>query len=252
MLQFTYFEYFFLVVAGVVASIIDTIVGSGGIVVVPALLAMGVSPLVALGTNKLQEPAGQLVATLRFIRTGELHWKIIFSVGVCSLMGASCGAILVQLIHNDILDKIIPLFLMLVLIYSVFSDKLFTEHDNKKLNLFSFSLVFGLFIGFYNGFFGPGTGLLFTAALISFFAMDLRLATMYAKPANLCCNVISLIWFVKNGNVHYFAALALMFGGVLGSIIGAHLVIKKGAPLIKPIFIAILFLLTMHLFWEVI
>lgn len=246
----TIFIYGLLTLTGIVAGIVDTIAGSGGIITVPVLLAVGLSPVYALGTNKLQESVGQIVATRHFMKTGGIQLQPIITVGVSTIMGASFGAILVQLIHEDLLQKIIPILLMAILIYSIFSKRLFTGQDTPRMALVPFALVFGLGIGFYNGFFGPGTGSLWTAAFLYFMAMSMTQATMYAKPANLSCNLIALIWFVMSRHVLYGAAIALMTGQVIGAHIGAKLVINKGSQLIKPFFIVVVTLLTADLLYK--
>jgi len=236
------------VLTGTIAAIVDCIAGSGGLITVPVLLVMGVSPIYALGTNKLQEPVGQIIATRRFFRTGELSWAFIATIAACSVVGVSLGVVLVQSLHEALLQKILPILLMLIIIYSISSKGLLSSQLHSKLTITSFSFIFGFGVGFYNGFFGPGTGLLWTAAFIYFLAMDVRLATMYAKPANLCCNMIALVWFLLHGTVLYKAAGALMIGGVAGSCVGSHLVIKKGKRVVKPFFIVMTLLLTTDLF----
>jgi len=247
MLHYSFIEYIYLFLSGIVASTIDSIAGSGGIITVPVLLSIGAPPIVALGTNKLQEPIGQFIATWRFIKTGELRWKLIIYICGFSIAGVSAGVLSVQLIHSGYLQRLLPILLMLALIYIVFSRKLFVYQTKPKMPFILFSIIFGSSIGFYNGFFGPGTGLLWTTSFIYFLSMNLRLATMYAKPANLCCNIIALVWFIIAGHVLYKAAFVLGLGGIVGSLIGAKVVIEKGTRLIKPVFIVMMLLLTTNL-----
>ena len=244
------FVYGLLGLTGIAAGVVDTIAGSGGIITIPVLLMMGVSPLYALGTNKLQEPIGQIVATRRFLRTGEIQLQPIIIVTIFSILGASMGAFLVQIIRNDWLQKIAPILLTLILLYSILSCQLFAKQNKQRMTFIPFAFVFGLCIGFYNGFFGPGTGSLWADAFLYFLAMNVKQATMYAKPANLSCNLIALIWFVMSHHVLYGVAVALMLGQGIGAHIGAKLVIENGNQLVKPFFIIVIMLLTLDLLYK--
>ena len=141
MLHFSFAEYIYLFLSGIAAAIIDAVAGSGGIVTVPVLLSIGAPPIFALGTNKLQEPIGQLVATWRFIKTRELSWSLIVTICGYSIVGISAGVLSVQLIHNIYLQKLLPILLMLVLIYIVCSRKLFAHQNKPKIPIVLFAVI---------------------------------------------------------------------------------------------------------------
>lgn len=221
--------------------------GGGGIVTLPVMLSVGIPPLSALGTNRMQGAIGELVATRHFIRSGELDWRILLPVGLFALIGASCGTITVQLVHVAVLRKVIPILLLAAVVYSIFSGRLFIEQTKPRLSVLAFALLCGLCLGFYNGFFGPGVGSFWVVAFLFFMAMDLRRASMHAKPVNLVGNIVSFSWFASQGHVYYVAALALGAGQVVGASIGARLVIYKGAKFIKPVFITVVILIVVQL-----
>lgn len=236
---------------GAAAGMIDSIAGSGGILTVPALLALGISPVYALGTNKLQESIGQIVATYYFHHSHELHFRIIVITAIFTAIGAGIGATVVQTVHADLLKKIIPALIMLVLVYHIFSGKLFSEHVSARLSLMTFALLFGVGIGFYSGFFGPGTGSLCAALFLFFLSMNMKQATMHAKPINLMCNLVALIWFVIQRHVLFSLAISMSMGQIVGASLGAQWVITKGDFFVKRFFMIIVILLAMSLLYRV-
>ncbi len=154
--SWTVFTILFFV--GLGAGIVDTIAGGGGLITVPALLLAGLPPAMALGTNRLQSIPGELTATIRFMQGGELKLKKLGVGFLCAAVGSSIGTILIQIIHPTHLRQIIAVFMFVILIYTVFSPKIARISNQPKMSLTLFNLIFGLLIGFYNGFFGPGTG----------------------------------------------------------------------------------------------
>ena len=204
--------YILLGFTGIVGGLVDSIAGGGGVVTLPVMLSLGIPPLLALGTNRMQGAIGELVATRQFIKSGELNYRILWRVALFTVIGASLGTIAVQLVQVTILHKIIPVLLLVVVLYSIFSGRLFVQQGKPRMPVAIFALLCGLCLGFYNGFFGPGVGSFWVAAFLFFLAMDLRQASMHAKPINLVGNVISLIWFASQGHVFYTAALALGAG----------------------------------------
>lgn len=235
---------------GIAAGIIDSVAGSGGMLTVPALLALGIPPVYALGTNKLQESVGQIVATHRFYRSGELQFRIIMITAIFTAIGASIGATVVQMVHADLLRKIIPALIMLVLVYHILSGKFFSERVSARLTLIAFALLFGIGIGFYSGFFGPGTGSLCAALFLFFLSMNMKQATMHAKPINLICNLVALIWFVIQRHVLFSLVIPMSAGQIVGASLGAQWVIKKGDFFVKRFFMIIVILLTMILLYQ--
>ncbi|MDF1759837.1 MAG: TSUP family transporter [Coxiellaceae bacterium] len=233
---------------GLIAGIIDTLAGGGGLICVPALLSAGLSPAVTLGTNKLQSCVGELNATLHFLRKKKIDLKQMVMALIITAISATTGAICIQLIHPDILGKLLPFLLLVVLIYTIFSPKAREVDGKAKLSWRHFSLIFGVLIGFYNGFFGPPTGSLWMFSLMFFAGMNIVNATMHTKPLNFIGNVTSVIPFILVGNINYPAAIAMAIGQLIGSHIGAGLVIHRGHRLIKPFYIIMVSIMLIDVF----
>lgn len=228
-----------LFLTGLIASTVDAIAGGGGLISVPVLLGIGVPPQIALGTNKFQSSIGTAVATFSYHQHGLFTFKTIYKGLFFGLIGAVSGAVLAQVLDNSVLSKIIPVLLFAILLYSLGTPKLGHLDRESRMNEYSFYIIFGFALGFYDGFFGPGTGSLWLFSLTYFLGYNLTKATAYTKVFNLKSNVIALICFMIGSNVDYRYGLCMAAGQVIGGRLGAHLAIKKGARLIRPIFITV-------------
>lgn len=243
--HFHILTYALLVLGGAVAGVIDSIAGGGGLIAVPVLLMAGLSPAATLGTNRLQSIFGELTASLHYYRSGHMQLKRMWPVFIFTGLGAAVGSLLVQAITPRLLNQIIPILLLLVLIYKIFSGNLFKK-PICVLPVFKFAVVCGTLIGFYNGFFGPGTGSFWIAAYIAFMGMSLQQAAINAKPANTVGNIVSVICFAAFLNINLAAAVAMSVGQIFGASLGARLVITRGDRVIKPIFIVVILLITLE------
>ena len=231
------FKIIILGIIAIIAAIVDTLAGGGGLITLPTLLMVGLPPGIALGTNKLQACVGELNASIHFVNHGKIKFKELATGVTFTTIGAIAGTILVQHIHPDSLNKIIPFLLLVVLGYSFFSGKLVPEKTKPKMSLFFFYLIFGLLLGFYCGFLGPGTGSFWVVVFMFFVSFDLKKATLYTKPLNFTADFVSLICFMLVGAINYKIALVMAVGQIIGSYIGAKLVIYRGSNIIRPVFL---------------
>ncbi len=230
------------------AGIIDTIAGGGGLITLPALLLAGVPPAFALGTNKLQAAIGEFNASVRFMRHGKIRITMIWQGLLYAVIGSICGAIIVNYMHPHILNKLIPFLTLLVLIYIIFSKRLLKIREKFLISRTTFYCCAGLVIGFYNGFFGPATGSFWIFALMFFLGFDIKKASLYGKPLNFAGNLASVFYFMFINLINYKIAFIMATGQLIGSYIGSNLVIKNDSEFIRPIFIAVVFILTVSLF----
>lgn len=239
-----------LFMTGLVAGTVDAIAGGGGLISLPMLLGVGVPPHVALGTNKLQTSFGTSIATFNYYRRGLFSLKTIYKGLIFGFIGAVLGAYLGQTISSDILKKIIPALLFIILIYTLYSPNLGHEDKAPCLNEFIFYTLFGFALGFYDGFFGPGTGSFWVFLLTYFLGYNLTKATAYTKVFNLKSNIIATVCFAYGQNIDYRIALCMAAGQLIGGQLGAHLAIKNGATLIRPIFISVVSLTIISLIYK--
>jgi len=224
---------------GLLAGFIDSIAGGGGLISLPALLSVGIPPQIALGTNKLQGTFGALTAAINFTRYGKVDLKeCVFGI-VTTLIGAATGAVMIQKMDPSFLNRLVPVLLLLVLVYTIFYKSNEVNDRPAKMPQALFFLIFGLTLGFYDGFFGPGTGSFWTAALMMLMGYNMTKSVGITRVMNFTSNVVALTLFVSGGNVYFKVGLIMALGQIIGSRYGSGLAIKKGTRFIRPIFIAV-------------
>jgi uncharacterized membrane protein YfcA len=243
--------YALLFFAGLAGGFIDAIAGGGGLITVPALLTAGLPPWLALGTNKLQASCGTLLAVIRYGRAGLLKTPGLWLAVACAFFASMGGVkVAVGVLGKEQLKQLIPWLLAGVAVYTACNRHFGIRLGRQRMQPLVFAVLFGVLLGFYDGFFGPGTGSFWTLALVSLLGMELRGATGYTKAANLASNAGSLFVFIPLGQVHYPVAGVMIAGQLIGARFGSGLVITKGAGLIRPVFLGVVFLLTLKLMWD--
>lgn len=231
-----------LFVAGLFAGAVDAIAGGGGLISIPVLLSIGLPPHMAFGTNKLQGAIGTCVATKRYWREGWVSFKSIYQGLLAGFIGACVGAVANQWLSSKLLLSLAPVLLMVTFLYTVFSPHLGRDDIEPKLKSWIFYSVFGFVLGFYDGFFGPGTGAFWVFLLMFFLGFNLLKATAYTKVLNLNSNLIALVCFAMDSHVNYKIGLCMAAGQVIGGWLGAGLAIRNGVRLIRPLFLVVVFL----------
>lgn len=236
-----------LFASGLVSGFVDSIAGGGGLISLPVLLSVGVPPQLALGTNKLQGSFGTFSSAFNYIRKGKADLKQSFVGIVFTLLGAMLGAWVIQQLNPAFLKPAIPILLAVVFVYTLFTRQLgfAARHSLMPKNLFF--ILFGLALGFYDGFFGPGTGSFWTAALLILLGYDMTGAAGTTRVMNFTSNLVALIVFISGGNVLYSAGLCMAAGQVIGARMGSNMAISKGAGFIRPVFLTVVFLTIVRL-----
>jgi len=234
----------FLIIAGFIAAFIDSVVGGGGLISIPALLFTGLPPSTALATNKLASSMGSLTSTLAFIKAGKINFKLVIKLFPLTIIGAISGAYVVHFVSSEILKPLILVLLIIVAIYTILKKDWGKEAVYKGLNWKKATIfIFAIFaIGFYDGFLGPGTGsfLLFAFLMIGF---DFVQAAGNAKILNFGSNIAALIIFLAMGSVNFSYGIPMGLAMIAGALIGTKFAIKKGASYVRLLFIFVTILL---------
>lgn len=236
-----------LFLAGGVGGFIDSIAGGGGLITVPALLAAGLPPQLALGTNKAQSSVGTIVSVTRYARAGLIDWPQVRGATLISFLSSAFGAWAVTLISNELLRTVVPWLLLVIVAYVAVSPKLGEHGGPSRLSAGLFGLIFGTTLGFYDGFFGPGTGAFWTIATVTLLGLELRRATAYTKSVNLASNLGSLVVFACKGAVLLPVAGVMVAGQLIGTYLGSGLVLTRGAPLIRRVFLIVVLAIILRL-----
>ena len=225
--------------AGLLAGFVDSIAGGGGIISLPALLAAGLPPHLALGTNKLQGTFGSMTAALNYARKGLVDLREV-PVGVLfTALGALAGTLTVQVLAAGFLRHVILFLLAGVFLYTLFSPNLGRLDRRPVFTAVLFFGCAGLLLGFYDGFFGPGTGSFWTISLVTLLGLNLKKATAHTKIFNFTSNLVALAAFFAGGHVILSAGLLMGMGQMLGAFLGSRLVIQRGTGFVRVFFLVV-------------
>lgn len=240
----------FLIVCPLVflAGFVDAIGGGGGLISLPAYLLAGVPIHQAIATNKLSSACGTALATGRFIKKGLVNWCLAIPTILLAMLGSSLGANASLAMEEGIMEQIL-IFVLPVSAFIVLNPRLFRDHEDAELKLdaktWITALISSLVVGFYDGFYGPGTGTFLIIAFTVFAGLSLRSANAQAKVINLTTNITSLTIFLLNGQVIFLLGIAAAVCNMAGGYLGAGLAISKGSRITRPVIILVLVLLLM-------
>ncbi len=224
---------------GLLAGFVDAIAGGGGLIAVPALLAAGLPPVTAFGTNKVQSVVGTIIAAITYWRGGFVSLRALRLAIPLTFAGAFLGALAVKSIDTSILSYAVPVALILIAVYFALSPRLTDQDSHARLNFAVFAPVMGFVIGFYDGGLGPGTGSFMTMGFVTLFGLGLTRAAGHTKVLNMISNLGALALFIPTGDVVWPVAAIMIAGQVVGGYLGARTGIRFGARLIRPLVVVI-------------
>jgi uncharacterized membrane protein YfcA len=236
--------------AGLVAGTVDAIAGGGGLIALPTLLSAGLPVPLALGTSKLGAVFGSGSATWSFVQRGLVRPRACVPGILLTALGALAGAFAVRGLDPELLARVIPWLLAVIVIYMMFRPKLGETSRRHRMEPPVFYLLFGLGFGFYDGFFGPGVGSFWTVAFIMLLGYDFLQAAAHTKLMNFTSNAAALVLFAGTGSVLLAPGLVMGAGQLLGGRLGAHLAVTRGARFIRPIFLVMAGLTVLKLFCQ--
>lgn len=232
------------------SGFIDAIAGGGGLITIPALIAVGIPEHVALATNKLQATFGSFTAAANFTHKKMVDFNSLWSGIIWTFVGAVCGTWSVLLLDATVIKYLIPICLVAILIYTIFSPNLGEIDKEKRMSESLFYTIFGLSIGFYDGFIGPGTGSFWMFAFASLLGLNLKTAVANTKILNFTSNIVSLAVFIGGGEILWILGIVMGFGQMIGAYFGSHMVIKKEIKFIKIIFLSVVSLTIIKLIYD--
>jgi len=247
--QLALWQYPVLFGAALVAGCVDAVAGGGGLIALPALLSVGMPVPLALGTNKFQSTFGSVTASWHFARRGLVDLRTCRTGIALTLAGALAGAFTVQQIDSHFLGHLVPWLLAAILVYTLLRPAIGLEDHPPRMRESTFYVVFGLGLGFYDGFFGPGTGSFWAIGFVLLLGHNFTKATGLTKVMNATSNLAALALFALGGLVEPRAGLVMAAGQFLGARLGAGLVVTRGAKFIRPVFLTMVTLTLARLLW---
>ena len=237
--------YVILFIAAFLASLIDSIAGGGGLLTTPAMLLVGISPLNTLATNKFQSCFGTFTSTYNYYKNGLLTEPRRFLYFFLSFGGSMVGTFLVSRISNELLESIIPILLISAAVFFILNRGPSTSNKSSSL-IFIFNVIVVL-IGFYDGFFGPGTGSFFVLAFVIIKGISIMEATAITKLLNFASNFAAFIIFALKGYVIWELGLIMAVAQIGGANLGSRFAITNGEKVVRPVLVIVSILLSIRI-----
>ena len=233
--------------ASLFAGFVDSIVGGGGLILTPMLFAVfpTTHPATLFGVNKSASIWGTAAATAQYAQRVTMPWHALLPAAALAFAGSMAGAWTVTVISPGFLRKALPLVLLALLIYTLARKDLGRHHTPRftaRGEAWAASTL-GLVIGFYDGFFGPGTGSFFVFLFVRWLGYDFLHASASAKLLNCATNIAAISLFAFKGHVWWHYAVTLAIANVVGSMAGTHMALKHGTGFVRWIFIFVVSIL---------
>lgn len=240
--------------ASLAAGFVDAVVGGGGLVLVPALFSVypTAAPATLFGTNKGGAIWGTAIASWQYARRVELPWAALLPAMAAALAGSAAGAWAVTQVPPDGLRRALPFVLLAVLVYTLARKDLGRHHAPRHAGRAQalIASAVGAVVGFYDGFFGPGTGSFFVFLFVRLLGFDFLHASASAKLLNTATNLAALVLFAVKGHVWWHLALVMAVANVAGSLLGTRLALKHGAGFVRGMFIVVVGALILKTGWD--
>jgi uncharacterized membrane protein YfcA len=240
---FSMFDVVLLAAAAFLAGLVDEVVGGGGLIQIPALFGVYPRQLPAtlIGTNKLAAVFGTAVAAVKYARRVRVAWNTAAPAAVAAFAFSFAGAWTMTRVPGDVVRALLPLILVAVAVYTFKKKDFGTVHAPRHTGAVerALALLAGGAIGFYDGFFGPGTGSFLIFLFVRFFGFDFLSASAAAKIVNVACNVSALLWFGYSGHLIWQLGALMAVCQVGGSLLGTRLALKHGSGFVRKLFLVV-------------
>ena len=237
-----------LAVAAFFAGAMDAIGGGGGLIMVPALLAAGLPPHLALGTNKGQSMFGSLAAAVRYARAGLVDGRAARATFPAAFLGALGGSALVLIVRPEVLRPLVLLLLIAAaILFTLVRPQPRGDSRVSRGRVLPVAGLIALCVGLYDGFFGPGAGTFYIAGFVGLLGLSMARASADAKVANFASNVAAAAIFAHRGVIVWAIALPLALGQILGGFVGAHLAVRRGDRFVRAVVLAVVLALVLKI-----
>ena len=242
-----------VLIAAFGAGLIDAMVGGGGLIQLPALFAFypQASPPTLLGTSKLAGIFGTSSAVWRYAQRVRIPWRALFPLALLVLLASWSGAMLATRVRPEVFRPLVPIMLVAVLVYTLWRKNLGADHTPRDFagrHHWIGAAAIGS-IGFYDGFFGPGTGSFLMLVFVRCYGYDFLNASASARVLNVAANGAALIYFTSRGFVLWHIGAAMATCNIAGSLLGARLALRGGSVLVRKVFIVVVSLLIARTAW---
>ena len=247
-------ELLILIPLAFIAGAINAAIGGGGLIILPGLFSVlpRELPAALMGTDKLSAIFGHLSSLRQYARHIRIPWRLLLPASGAAFCGAYAGASVVYLLPVTLMRPIVMVMLVLMLVYTWFRPHFGhqdTAREPSRRDLIS-GVALGALIGFYDGFFGPGTGSFLVFLFVRFFHFDFLRASACAKIVNFSTNLAALAFFVPAGTVLYSFGIPMGIAGACGAVVGTRLALKGGNRWIRRLFLILALIMLIKMLWE--
>lgn len=248
-------ELYLLCLFAFLAGFIDSIVGGGGLVQVPAFFVFYPTLSVPniIGTNRLASAVGTSVAAWNYARSVPIPWKTVLYAGASAAVFSYLGATVQSLLPSSVLKPVILVLIVAIAVHT-YRKKNFGHSEHFRVapeRLGWWAAGIGAVLGFYNGFVGPGTGSLLVFGFVSVIGYSFLSASAISKVVNVIADVSSLIFFLANKYVLFHLALPMMVCNVAGSYLGSRMAVLRGNAFIRKVFLVVVTGIVLRFAWDV-
>lgn len=232
-----------LAIAAFGAGLVDAVVGGGGLIQIPALLAAypQAAPATLFGTNKIASIVGTSSAALQYARKVKIPWDVALPGGVAALLGAWAGASAVVYAPVELLRYLIVVLLIMVATYTFIKKDFGAQYNEiaEPRRRATRAMLIGSTIGFYDGFFGPGTGSFLIFLLVRAIGMDFLRASVTAKIINVATNLSALVYFARSVELLWLLGASMAIANLSGAVIGSRMALKHGSGFVRRVFLIV-------------
>lgn len=248
-------EIYLLCFFAFLSGFIDSIVGGGGLVQVPAFFVLypQLSVPNIISTNRLASAAGTAVAAWNYSRVVKIPWKTVLFAGVSASICSYLGASVQSMLPSAVLKPVILLLIVAIAVHS-YRKKELGQHESFRVSekrLPYWAAGIGAVLGFYNGFVGPGTGSLLVFAFVSVIGYSFLHASAISKVVNVIADVASLVFFLLHKYVLFHLALPMLVCNVAGSYFGSRMAVLRGNAFIRKVFLVVVAGIVLRFGWDV-
>ena len=257
LMDFSWFDSYWLLLAPAAffAGMVDAVVGGGGLIQIPVLLAQFPNTAIPtlFDTNKVSSIAGTGAALWRYARTVSIPWAVVLPATLAALIGAWLGAAVVAWLSREAMRPLVIVLMLVVAVYTFLRKDLGQTSSRELVPADRWrGVLLGGIIGFYDGFFGPGTGSFLIFGFVRFFGMDFLRASASAKVINTATNVSAIAFFASHGPLLWQVGLVMAVCNLFGSQVGARLAIRHGAGFVRRAFLLVVAVLIVKLAWDMV
>lgn len=253
--QIDFISLVLLAIFAFLAGFLDAIVGGGGLIQLPVLLIQFPNTPIAtlMGTNKIAAFSGTFTSAVRYAKRIKFDFRLISIIGFLASISSFFGAKLVLFVDVNLLKPVILIILILILVYTFFKKDLgkVQTHEVTPFKKLIYGSSLSIILGFYDGFFGPGTGSFFVLGFIVLLGFDFLHASAYAKVVNSITNISALIVFLYHGNYILSVAIIMAISNIFGNVLGTKTAFKKGNSFIRILFIVVVSLLIIRYAFDI-